>query len=543
MNTYIWKLLSKPPVQKNKNWLCEILAKNRRLTTKKLLEEFLNPALYQIINVKLTDVKKGVERIEKAFRNREKIIVYSDYDADGICATAIVWETLHDLGASILPYVPHRVKEGYGLSIPAIEKHAKDNVKIIITVDHGVTAVKQIEKAKELGVDVVVTDHHLKPKNLPRSYALVHTTELCGAGVAWRFCWEIINKIQPSYKDQLIEKLELAAIATIADLVPLISANRAIVKIGLEQINKTNRPGLKSLINSARLKYPLRSYEIGHAIAPRINAMGRLEHGIDSLRLLCSKNQEQASKLADLLSKTNKRRQSITTNSIDQAQVMYDETQLVGVLHHESWHEGIIGLIASKLVERHHRPMIAISKGRKISKGSARSIAGFNIVDAIRASSKYLLDAGGHPMAAGFTIYSKHIESFTKSINVYAQKTIPENILTPYIEVECELETHDINIQTLNLIKTFGPYGVGNPQPVFLTRGMLVEDIRGVGSNNQHLKLILNSKNAIGFNFGEKRSILRPGYKIDVVYTIDEDNFNGKNQVQMKIKDFKLKDS
>ncbi len=367
----------------------------------------------------------------------------------------------------------------------------------------------------------------------------MHTTDLCGAGVAWRFCWELVKKVRPQYKNKLLEKLELAAIATIADLVPLVGANRAIVKIGLRQINKTKRPGLKSLIKSARIKDKIGSYEIGHIIAPRINAMGRLEHGIESLRLLCAKNPKVASDLANLLFLTNTKRQNMTVEAVVQALEMYDKNQLIGVLGHEAWHEGIIGLIASRLAEKHHRPIIAISRGKKVSKGSARSIPGFNIVEAIRSSSEYLVDAGGHPMAAGFTIHTKHIESFSKKINVYAQKNISPSLLTPFIQLECELGTSEINLDTLNLVKNFEPFGVGNPQPIFLTKNMLIEDVRGVGQNH-HLKLFLNGVSAIGFGMGEERLRLRPGNNVDAAYTIEEDKFNGANKVQMKIKDLRF---
>lgn len=535
----VWKVTAKNHPKNNKDWLLEVLSKNRGLSTKKKLHEFLNPNLDQILSLKPTDLEAAVARVKKALNNKEKIIVYSDYDADGICATALVWETLFDLGADIMPYVPHRVKEGYGLSIKAIEKLALQKVSLIITVDHGITAVKQVEEAKKLGIDVIVTDHHVKSKILPKPVALVHTTEMCGAGVAWRFCWEIIKKLKPSYKNQLIEKLELASIATVADLVPLLGANRSIVKLGLQVLNKTKRPGIKSLLKSSASTSLLTTYDIGHVIAPRINAMGRLEHGLDSLRLLCAKNSQKADELASLLTATNSKRQSLTTTSVDEALKMYDSRQLVGVMQNDAWHEGVIGLIASKLVENHHRPMIAIAKGVEISKGSARSIPGFNIVEAIRDSSEYLIDAGGHPMAAGFSIETKNISIFSKKINVYAQKTITEQILTPILTIECELNADDINPNTLKLIKTFEPYGVGNPQPVFLTKKMLVEDIRGVGMTNRHLKLQLSGKNAIGFNMGEKRYNLRPGNFADVVYSIDEDNFNGAGKVQMKIKDIR----
>lgn len=536
MITRIWKVKSKNLPKNEKNWLLLTLAKNRGLSEKKEMDKFLNPTADQITNVKLSQIEKGVARVIAAIKNKEKIIVYSDYDADGICASAIMWETLHKLGADVMPYVPHRIKEGYGLAIPAITDLAKKGVKLIITVDHGVTAVDQVEKANKLGVDVIITDHHVLPKNLPRPVALVHTTHLCGAGVAWRFCWELLSKINPKIKEELLEKLELAAIATIADLVPLVGANRAIVKLGLEKLEKTERPGLKSLMRNSGITRKIGTYEIGHILAPRINAMGRIEHGLDSLKLICTKSLKQAEELAGLLAKTNTKRQDLTAGAITKAQDMVEVDDLVGVISHESWHEGVIGLVASRLVEAHWRPMVVISRGETYSKGSARSIPGFNIIEAIRASSQYLVDAGGHPMAAGFTIETQHIESFKNSINTYARKVINEEILTPVLEIECQLDVTDISSETLKIAETFAPYGVGNPEPFFLSKEMLVEDVRGVGQQNKHLKLQLNGISAIGFNLGESRTDIRPGYKIDAVYTLAKDTYSGG--LQMKIKDF-----
>lgn len=521
----------------DKEWLVKVLAKNRGLDTPQKLHDFLNPTFEQITKEDVGNTKKAVERIEKAIKSGEKIIVYSDYDADGICATAIMWETLFSLGANVMPYVPHRIKEGYGLAVEAIGSLAKEKVGLIITVDHGVTAVKQVDHANKLGIDVIITDHHVKPDVLPSAYTMVHTTKLCGTGVSWRLCFDLVEKLKPQYAPKLKEKLELAAIATVADLVPLTGANRAIVKIGLELLTKTKRPGLLSLFKMCGITGSIGTYEIGHMIAPRINAMGRIEHGMDSLRLICAKNQKQADEKAQLLASTNSRRQTLTSSAMENAFDLVDKSQLVGVTAHPDWHEGVIGLVASRLVETYHKPMIVIARGQVHSKGSARSIPGFNIVEAIRNSIEFLVDAGGHPMAAGFTIETKHIEAFTKKINVYAETRITEEILAPVINIETRLNSADINQQSLAAISQFEPYGMGNPQPVFLTENMTVEDIRTVGDGNKHLKLQIGGFNAIGFNLGKLRADLRPGDSVDLVYTLEKDTYSGRNQIQLKIKD------
>lgn len=531
----IWKIQAKNPSQKSKNWLLSILAANRGLRGKKL-ENFFNPSFDQILAVKLTDTQKALKRITQAIANKEKIIVYSDYDADGICATAIMWETLYDLGADVLPYVPHRIKEGYGLSSLAISRLAKKGVSLIITVDHGVTAKDQVAHAQSLGIDVVITDHHVLPKQPPKALAVVHTTQLCGAGVAWRLAWEIVQSLKSSYKDSLIQKLELSALATIADLVPLVGANRTIVKLGLEKIAKTQRPGIRALIAESQVKR-VGTYEVGHILAPRINAMGRIEHGLDALRLLCAKSDRQATELARLLSKTNSKRQNLTTTAIAHALELYSRDEVIGVISHSTWHEGVIGLVASRLVETFHKPMIVIAQGSVFSKGSARSIPGFNIVEAIRSSSEFLVDGGGHPMAAGFTIKTKHLQSFRQKIIRYAASKLTEEDLKRKIFIECELEKPDITSQTLKIIEKFEPFGIGNPSPLFLTREMLVEDVRTVGQAASHLKLQVSGLGAIGFGMGEQAALIRPGQAIDLVFSLGQDNFNGNDSLVLKIKD------
>lgn len=543
MKNLVWKVLERKIEKKEKEWLLKVLAKNRNIDSPEKLKEFLNPTFTQITNQKLSQLQEGIKRVEEALLKKEKIIVYSDYDADGICASAIMWETLNDLGASVLPYVPHRIKEGYGLSKSAIEKLKKDGTKLIITVDHGVTAKEQVEFAKNIGIDIVITDHHVLPKELPKPIALVHTTDLCGAGVSWRFCWELISKIAPDYKEKLKEKLELAAIATVADLVPLVGANRAIVKLGLEYLNKTKRPGILSLVKNSGITKPVKTFEIGHVLAPRINAMGRIEHGLDSLRLICSRNKFQAEKLANLLTKTNTKRQDLTSGAVEAALSMVDGEQLVGVLAHGKWHEGVIGLVASRLVEAHHKPMIVISKGEVFSKGSARSIPGFNIVEAIRSTSELLVDAGGHPMAAGFTIETQHIEAFSKKINVFAQTSLTEELLTPVVQIECELSVEDINFNNLEVIEKLEPFGQGNNLPFFLIKNLEALDTRRVGGTGQHIKIQFENFSAIGFNKSDITHALRPGHFVDLVFTIARDDYNGKNGIQLKIKDLKIKGS
>lgn len=532
--------MSEKKVTKGKDWLLRLLLKNRGLTEVNQTKAFLIPSFSDLEKVKLSQTSQAIERIKKAIEKKEKIIVYSDYDADGISATAIMWETLNDLGANVMPYIPHRIKEGYGLAIPALDKLKNQGVSLIITVDHGVTAAKQVAHANKIGVDVVVTDHHVLPKDLPATAALVHTTKLCGAGVSWRLCWDLANQLSPKPKHLLLERLELAAIATIADMVPLLGANRYIVKEGLKILSRTKRIGINALMRASSITPPIGTYEVSHILAPRINAMGRIEHGMDALRLLCTRNRNHAEELARTLARTNTKRQDLTQKAIETALALVNKEEKIGIIHDSSWHEGVIGLVASRLVESFNKPMIVIARGEEFSKGSARSIPGFNIIEAIRSSSEYLVDGGGHPMAAGFTIESRYIESFTRKINEYAKSKITDELLTPLIHIECELAKSEINAGTLKIIKTLAPFGIGNPEPVFLTKNMLVEDVRAVGQTNSHLKMLIDGLSAIGFNMGEAKSHLRPGQQINLVYAITEDRYAGNGNIQLKIKDISV---
>lgn len=537
MAYHSWNLNSKELITK-KN-LVTVLASNRGLKTESETSNFLNPQLSSFFNLKLSDIPKSIKRINEAIENKEKIVVYSDYDADGICATAILWETLSQLGAKVMPYVPDRISEGYGLNNKAIEKLAKSGVTLIITVDHGVTAKTQVELAKKLGVDVIITDHHTIPKDKPKPFAFVHTVELAGCGVAFKLAYEL-GKIWKIEKD-VLEKIELVAIGTVADLVPLNHLSRPLVKFGLEKLNHTKRPGLLVLIKNANFKLgEIDTWHIGHIIAPRINAAGRLENAVKALRLLCTKDMQNAQKITSELIQTNSRRQELTAESLEHARNFYISDNLIGVVASEKWHEGIIGLVAARLVDEYYRPMIVISKGEKVSKGSARSIFGFNIIEAIRECSDVLIDAGGHPMAAGFSIETTNIEIFTERITAFVNKKIDEKLLNKSLSIEGEVKLSEIDWQFYESALEFAPFGIASPEPIFMSKGLVINDVYSVGIGNKHLKLIIAGFEAIGFGLGEERVNLRPGDKINLAFVLIKNNWNGNSRLEFKIKDLRI---
>ncbi|MBI4153482.1 single-stranded-DNA-specific exonuclease RecJ [Candidatus Woesebacteria bacterium] len=543
-NSRRWEVLGKsskfPP---NLKEIEKILLRNRGVKGDKAKKEFLSPTSPDKLSLKSlgiskSQVKKAAQRIKKAGRKGEMIIVYGDYDADGICATAILWERLYSLGLNVLPYIPERFSEGYGLNAKSIKKLKEENpnLGLIITVDHGIVASSKVDVAKKLGIDVIITDHHQPGKKKPKSYSLVHTTQVGGAAIAWILAREI--KSSPG-------GLELVAIGTIADQLPLIGANRSFAKFGLEALNTTQRVGLNALYSEAAVvKGDIGPYEVGFIIAPRINAMGRLVHAIDSLRLLCTKKEGRARKLARLLNKTNLERQRIVEEVVLHARGSVVGTKGIIVLAHESYHEGVIGLAAAKLVEEFYRPAIVISKKGSVAKASARSISGFNIIEAIRKLEDDLLEGGGHPMAAGFSIETGKIDGFSKRINEVSASLLTEEVLTKKLKIDMEIGFAQLGEELLALVKSFEPTGLANPAPIFATRGVAIVEARVVGKEGTHLKLVLKKSGstleAIAFGLGGIYKSISPETKIDIAYILEENTWKERKSLQLKVKDLKV---
>jgi len=543
--------------------LIPILLQNRGLLEKEDINEFLEPVMENVttdsVGIDAKHLQKAIRRISKAIEKKERVIVFGDYDVDGICASTILWETLYEDHKLVMPYIPHRIDEGYGLSVKAIDNILikYPETKLVITVDNGVVAHEAVEYANSKKIDVIITDHHVGSKDFPLAYAVVHTTKLCGAGVALLLSHEFQNskseigsksKILNTKYEILDTHLELAAIATIADLVPLTAANRTIVKVGLTCLQKTTRIGLLELYKDAVVeKEKIGVYEIGHIICPRINAMGRLTSGMDSLRLLCAKNHIRASELAKILSSTNRDRQSMTLESAEHAISEIAASirkSRIAFVSHEDYNPGVIGLIASKLVEEYYRPAFAISVGETISKGSARSITGVNIIEMIRGVGDTVLQAGGHPMAAGFTLETARIEEFRKALEKKAAELVTDDHLIRSLKIDCIIDLTLITPKIYNSLQTLAPFGMGNPEPLFASKDVTVTEAMSVGRDKNHLKLKLeqNDKNfdAIAFGLGALAQDLKKGTKIDIAYTVDENTWQGKTKLQLKVRDIKV---
>jgi len=560
--------------------LIAIILKNRGIT-KRESEAFLNPQLEDItpdsVGIDKKHLSKTLNRITEAIKQQEKIIVYGDYDVDGITGTAVLWETLHSMGANVMPYIPHRVDEGYGLSTkgisnimnmpqPKADQPLAENIKLIITVDNGIVANAAVDFANEQGIDVIITDHHVSAdghQNLPNAFAVVHTTQLCGAGVAWILAKELKKNVIPDFDRGSIQidsrfrgndspeedtHLELAALGTIADLVPLTGANRAIVKHGLKKLCSTKRKGLLALFEEAGCEQStLGVYQVGHIIAPRLNATGRMESAMDSLRLLCTKDERRAYELAASLGRTNKERQQVMFSAAEHASLTLkgrNALKKLLIVADEKYPEGVIGLVAGRLVEEYYRPAIVISKGEKMSKGSVRSVNGFNIIEFLRNSSEYFVNVGGHPMAAGFTIETEKLEAFQKALEDMAESILDDSTLTRSLRIDTVIPFSFITTDLYLALQQLAPFGMGNPEPTFLSEKVEIKDIRLLGKDNKHLKLLLQQEygpilEAVAFGMGELYGSYAIGDLVDAVYTVDENTWQGNTKLQLKVKDLR----
>jgi len=553
--------------------IVNLILKSRNI---KDLDQFLNPP--SPLTLSLIDFgpyKKPFEKVINILKEiKEKnqmIVVYTDYDADGITGGAVLWETLHLLGFKVRPYVPDRKTEGYGYSKKGIDNCIKQfNPSLIITVDHGITKIKEVEYAKLKNIKTIITDHHLKGDNIPKAEAIFHIPALSGSGVAYFFAKEIFFHFKKQTNHQSLitnhfetDYLSLAAIGTIADLVPLTGPSRSVVKYGLDAFPKIKRFGIKHILKQAGIAdKKITPYEVGFMIAPRINAIGRLEHAIDALRLLCTNDEKKAFDLAHKIGNINIERQEMVEKSVVEARIMISKnllqnklltthyplpTKLI-ILVSDHWHEGIIGLIASKIAEEFYRPTLVLTKTDIGYKGSARSIPSFHITEFLRSLKEYIIDAGGHKQAAGFTLEKNQLYNFETAAQELSSKLISDKDLERKIEADLKIPISKINLELVESLSSLEPFGIGNPRPVFYSEGILT-GAQLLGKTQKHLKLFISglsnqvthnqaSIEFLAFNSAEKFKDLSRGQKIKVVYNLDINEWNNKKTVQGKIVTF-----
>lgn len=505
----------------------------------------------------LHGMEQAARRIVQAINAQEAIAVYGDFDTDGVTAVTLLTQTITAMGGNIRPYIPHRMREGYGLNSEAIDQLNSDGVRLLITVDCGISNSLEVAHANSVGIDVIVTDHHTPPEQLPDALAIINPKlrdcdypykQLVGVGIAYKLVQALV-RLGMRMPLRGRELLDVVALGTVTDMGPLTGENRVLVKAGLEAINTTQRPGLRALIDVAGLRQgKISASDIGFMLGPRLNAAGRLDDALLSYELLLADNLSEAHVLAGRLNEANIRRQKMTQEALQAALELARETgkhaNKIIVLDSPDFPAGIVGLVAAKVVEEFARPTLLIERGETVSRGSARSVPDFSIIDALKQCEDLLVRYGGHTAAAGFTISNEHISELERRLLAYAESRLPEQAES-ILEIDTEIGFADLSLELLRRIKALEPFGQANQQPVFMSSSVYVAGAWARGADGQHLKLRLEdsqsgkSYEAMAFKLGKLVSYFARHPWIDIAYTLDENEWNGNTKLQLIIKDLR----
>ena len=535
--------------------LNEILARvliSKNITKKDAMDLFMNPTRKDFHDPFLMpDMNIIVDRILKAIDNEEKIMIYGDYDADGITSITVLKTFLEERGLKVESYIPNRLDEGYGLNKEAIKKIYDSGYRLIITVDCGISGIDEVDYANSLGMEVLITDHHEPGQNLPNALAIVDAkrkdnqypfNQLAGVGVVFKLIQAISIRLKLDEKEYL-KYLDIVCIGTISDIVPLSDENRVIAKLGLKLVNQTKNIGLKALLEILGFKQ-IDSGIISFGVAPRINACGRMGNEKVALDLFLSKDYETARKIAIKLNEYNSERQAIEKRIFDEATEKIEKEEKENaciIVGGEGWHHGIIGIVASKVTDMYFKPSILICFEENIGKGSGRSIPGFDLHEALMQCSNELEKFGGHAMAVGVTLEKSKFNEFKTKLEEYAKKCEIDKIV-PIIYIDSELSLKNIDIDSVKSLKLLEPYGESNKTPLFMFKNLKINSIRAL-SEGKHLKLTLKEDNfminAIGFNMGELSEKYLIDDKIDIVGSLEINSFNGNDSIQIVIKDIR----
>lgn len=541
--------------------MVQLLA-NRDLTEPEEIENFVQP---QDVSqhpdpTMLTGMQPAVDRIVRSLNNHEKIVVYGDYDADGVTSTALLTTALRHFGADVEPYVPNRMSEGYGLNPNAVQQLASRGTRLLITVDCGISGRDEVEVARQAGMDVIVTDHHHLPSDLPNAAACINPKqivagcecyqELAGVGVAYQLVRALVKRCGKPKRLRNKDLLGLVAIGTVADVVPLKGANRPLVQQGLAAIPENSLPGLRTMLEFAGLKPgAIDTDRVGFIIGPRLNAAGRIDDARTAYDLLMTEDAYYARQLAQKLEAQNRRRQALMNSIVEQARERVkrmDDGSRIIVLHDSAWPSGVVGLVAGRLVEEFGRPAVVIEQGEEESRGSARSVPQFNMVEALTGVSDLLVKFGGHSAAAGFTIKTANIEELNRRLCATCEKQVQEGQLRPTISADAELPVNRVNDDTLEQINRMSPFGAGNPSPLFVANGVRVVSASTVGDNDAHLKLVVADRNnghapleAIAFRYGCLADTVKRRGEVDLVYSIERREWKGDTHLQLRVKDIR----
>ena len=530
--------------------LAQILI-NRNIVDDSQIDIFLQPKRNDFHDPFLMlDMEKATDRIMQAIKNKEKTIIYGDYDVDGITSITVLKKFLQERGLETDYYIPNRLEEGYGLNVDAIQEIAQKKYKLMITVDCGVSGIEEIKLANSKGIETIVTDHHEQLDELPAAYAIINPKRrdntypfrgLAGVGVVFKLIQAISKKLGLDEKEYL-KYLDIVCIGTISDIVPLVDENRVIAKLGLMLVECTKNIGLKELISETKYKN-IDSTMISFAIAPRINACGRMGKQEEALQLFLTENLEEAKEITKKLERYNSERQETEKNIFEQAIKKIETENLKElnsiVLASENRHHGVIGIVASRITEKFYKPTILICIEGDEGKGSGRSVPGFDLHQALVDSSQFLKKYGGHEMAVGLSLEKEKINDFKKYFEEISKaKNVKQ--LIPVINIDCEITKKELNKKTIEQIKLLEPFGEKNKQPLVIYKNLKITSIRAL-SEGKHLKLMLKDDNeivnAIGFNLGELSNEYLIGDKVDIVGTIETNAYNGQEQIQINLKD------
>ena len=498
----------------------------------------------------LKDMDRAVERIKQAKDKGEVVLIFGDYDVDGVTSSAILAKALKKLGIKVINHIPHRLTDGYGLNHEIAKEAKEKGVSLLVSVDCGISAIEEAETLKAQGIDLIVVDHHepLEGK-VPDAVAVIDPKRkdcpypfggLAAVALAFKLA-------QALHGVQYTDDLDLVALGTIADVVPLYGENRIFVKSGLPVIEKTKNFGLQALIKGARIKKKLTPRHVGFILGPRINAMGRIDSAEKSLDLLLSDSLEEATKIAQVLEDHNRQRQKMQAEIIDSAlkkveQEINFKTDRVIVVGEQGWHRGVVGIVASRIMDTYYRPTIVLSIEDGVAVGSARSIEGFHLFDALSQCASLLENYGGHKYAAGLTVKEENIFDLREKMNQIACETLCADDLIPSLSIDCEIPFSSVNMDLVNLVNKLEPYGEGNPEPIFCSRAVTVQSppvVLARGTLKFWVTDGINVFSAVGFGMESYRSVVEKGKKIDIAYKISIDDWNKKPTVQLELKDIK----
>lgn len=538
---------------------------NRNLKTPEQIDYYFNATYATLADpFRIKDMGKAVERVKAALAAHERIAIYGDFDADGVTACSLLVQYFQAAGADVVPRIPHRVDEGYGLNAPALDRLAAQNVRLVITVDCGISNVAEVEYARQLGLEVIITDHHRPPETLPAAFAILNVRQpgceypdkgMAGVGMAFNLVRALAKSgVRPTDGLKPRDLLDLVALGTVCDIAPMTGENRVLVAAGLKALNNSKRPGIVALIEAAGLQPgKLDTGSIGFFLGPRINAAGRIDDAIIAYELLLTGDLDRARQLAGELSQKNKERQQKLAVVLEEArQQVYQEglheKHNLMVLSGENWAAGIVGLVAGKLSEEFHRPVLVLERGPETSKGSARSVPSFNIIEAISECQELLLRHGGHKQAAGFTLETARLDEFTARLQQIANERLNTETLVPQLNIDLELGLDAIETALAEAAE-LEPFGSENPSPVFVTRHAYLKEVRPVGADGAHVRLKLYEPNrgkiveAIAFRQGSRIDELLKARHVDLVYAIEQDEWQGQRRVQLRVIDFRVSSS